>query len=391
MKICFLVIDGMNDLPIKQLSNKTPLEVAKTETIDFLASKGSYGLIKLFDFAPESDEAMMALLDLNPEKNFPGRGILEAYGAGLALERNAIYFRCNVVKVKGKRILDFQAKISDKLKKKIEKLINSIDLGINFKFKFTKGHRAVLIFKGKNFSDAVSNTNPVYVIERNKLSKALPRPKSKFYFIKKAIALKKTKNAIFTAKKLNEFTEKVLELLKKYNLAIVVRGASKHGRWFNELKKYKKYREWALISEMPVEIAIGKLVGMKIYNYEQSYIKLVKKVLNLLRKHNVYLQIKGPDAHGHRGDYRGKIKSIEKIDRKFLRPLIKGLLGKNIQLIITCDHITSSKHLSHYKGPVTFLKVNLRNIKKIEKTKINFSEKLCRSRKIIKPKFLLKL
>ncbi|WP_250664487.1 hypothetical protein, partial [Escherichia coli] len=76
-------------------------------------------MVKLFDFAPESDEAMMALLQLNPKKNYPGRGILEAYGAGIPLIKNAVFFRCNIVKVIGKKIVDFEPKLNEKIKKHI--------------------------------------------------------------------------------------------------------------------------------------------------------------------------------------------------------------------------------------------------------------------------------
>lgn len=395
-KICFIVIDGMNDLAIKELNKKTPLEIANTYTMDFLAAKGTYGLVKLFDFAPESDEAMMSLLSLMPEKNYPGRGILEAYGSGLPLEKEAVYFRCNLVKIRGRRILDFQARITKDLIKKIEKTINRINLNIDFEFKFTKGHRAVLIFRGKKFSDAVTNTNPVYIplnhIGSGKLSKALPRPPNKSYFIKSSKPLKKTKEAIFTAKKINEFTKKTLKVLKPYGLGIILRGASKLGLWFQSLKKSKKYSKWALVSEMPVEIAIGKILGMKIFDYYSDYRKLSHIVLKLLRTRNVYLQIKGPDSYGHRGDYLRKTESIEKIDKQFLSPLVENLVGRNVLLIITCDHITSSKHYSHYKGPTTFIKTNLNSLYKDKKYKIlNFSEKECKKKKIIKPSDLIKV
>lgn len=404
-RVLFLVVDGMNDLPIAELKGSTPLEIAKTFAMDFLASRGDCGLLKLFDFGPESDEAMLALLGLKPELLYPGRGILEAYGSGLAIENNAIYFRCNLVKVKGRRILDFEFKPDEKLKKKIEKIISKIKLGINFKFKFVKGHRAILIFRERELGDKVTNTNPAYELcGINKLSKALPRPKNRAFFIKPAEAL--DESSLLTAKKLNEFSEKALLALKHagLELGIVARGASKKGKWFDKLKRIKKFRGWALISEMPVEIAIGKLLGMKIYDYTNNYNLLAEKVAKLLSKHNVYLQIKGPDAYGHRGDYRGKAACIEEIDRLFLLPLLEKLAGKKIKLILTCDHITSSKHLSHYPGPLTWIKCDLARIRKEEleelvslsqissksyKSKLKFSEKSCEKKKIIKASQLL--
>jgi 2,3-bisphosphoglycerate-independent phosphoglycerate mutase len=388
MKTCVVIVDGMNDLPIKQLGG-TPLEKAKTYAMDAIASQES-GCIKLFDFAPESDEAMMALLDLKPEKNYPGRGILEAYGAGFRLKANAIYFRCNIAKVEGKKIVDFEASIDEKLKKRIERIVNGIDIGLDFEFKFTKGHRAVLIFKdkAKKLSDKVSNTNPAYKTKAgSKLSIALPRPKGKDYFILSSRPLEKTSAAAFTTSKLNEFTEKTLQALRQRGLkfGILVRGASRLGKWSEEIKRIAKKRGfegWALISEMPVEIAIAKLLGMKIYKYPKSYQKLVELIVELLKRKSVYVQIKGPDAYAHRGDFVGKAKSIEEIDANFLMPLIKKLQEQSIEveLIVSCDHVTSSKHRSHYRGNVTYAKAKL---PALLKPKTKFSERLCRKKKKI--------
>jgi 2,3-bisphosphoglycerate-independent phosphoglycerate mutase len=377
MKICFVVIDGMNDLPIKELSQKTPLEVAKTKWIDILASNGVYGKIKFFDFAPESDEAMMKLLGLNPEKNYPGRGVFEALGSNMKLEKVALYFRANIVKVEEGKIKDFEPEINEKQKKEIEKNVKSIKLKVPFIFKLTKDYRGVLILKG-NLSDCISNTNPSYKRVGN-LSMAV----KKSPYIKRCLPLKNTKKAKLTAEIVNDFTKKTLETLKKFNLAIVLRGASKVGEWKKRIEN--RYKGWIVISDMPVERGIGKIIGMKIMDYEKDYKKLAEKVSKAIERENVYLQIKGPDYYSHKGDYLKKIKAIEKIDREFFSYLIKNLMGKDIWLIVACDHITSTKHKRHYKGNPTFIKVNLKNLK-MKKT-LKFSEKICK--KTVEPDFLL--
>ena len=45
MKLIYVAIDGMGDLPIKELHNKTPLEAAETPNMDALASNGKTGLM----------------------------------------------------------------------------------------------------------------------------------------------------------------------------------------------------------------------------------------------------------------------------------------------------------------------------------------------------------
>ena len=39
-KLLYVAIDGMGDLPIKALDNKTPLEAAETPNMDALAKNG---------------------------------------------------------------------------------------------------------------------------------------------------------------------------------------------------------------------------------------------------------------------------------------------------------------------------------------------------------------
>ena len=88
MKLLYIVIDGMGDLPNKDLGNKTPLEAAKTPNLDELAKNGQTGLMYSVrkGVAPESDVAVISLLGYDPFKYSTGRGIIEAVGAGIALK-----------------------------------------------------------------------------------------------------------------------------------------------------------------------------------------------------------------------------------------------------------------------------------------------------------------
>ena len=45
LKLIYVVIDGMGDLPIEELGGRTPLEAADTPNMDFLAKTGKTGLM----------------------------------------------------------------------------------------------------------------------------------------------------------------------------------------------------------------------------------------------------------------------------------------------------------------------------------------------------------
>ena len=45
LKLIYVAIDGMGDLPIKALGDKTPLEAAETPNMNALAQNGKTGLM----------------------------------------------------------------------------------------------------------------------------------------------------------------------------------------------------------------------------------------------------------------------------------------------------------------------------------------------------------
>ena len=75
MKILYIVLDGLGDLPIPELDNKTPLESAVTPHMDNLAKIGRTGILYPVDrgIAPESDIAVISLLGYDAKRYYTGR------------------------------------------------------------------------------------------------------------------------------------------------------------------------------------------------------------------------------------------------------------------------------------------------------------------------------
>jgi len=95
MKGILVLIDGLGDLPCRQLNDKTPLESADTPNLDFLAARGEMGMMYSVKpgFIPESDEAIVAIF--GNKQIDSTRGQLEARGADLKLARGDLAFRAN--------------------------------------------------------------------------------------------------------------------------------------------------------------------------------------------------------------------------------------------------------------------------------------------------------
>lgn len=347
MKKILIILDGLADK-----GNNTSLQLAKTPNLDLLAKNGKTGLMyPIKNIAPESGASQFSILGQDLAK-YPGRGPIEALGLGIKLKKGEIALRCNFAKIKGEKITDIRAKIpSKKILSKLNKLNPDIKIIPSI------GYRAVMIIK--NASPNVSNTHPGYIKHKN-ISKAIT-----------AIKTKKTcKGDKKTSKKINDFIKEVEKILT--NRTILIRGAGKAP------PKIKKIENWALIADMPVEIGLGRLLSMQILKKEE----VIKQTISC--KKNIYVQIKGPDTYGHKGDKKAKIKAIEKID-KTLKPLTKL---KNTIICITSDHATPCSLKRHSADPVPVL------IYGKGKDKVNrFSEKDCKkgSLKQIYGKDLMKL
>ncbi|TBR15499.1 phosphoglycerate mutase, partial [bacterium] len=171
-KILYVVLDGLGDLPIKDLGDKTPLEAALTPNMDRLAQKGKTGVVYPVGkgIAPESDVAVISLLGYDAHKYYTGRGPLEAFAEGVQIADGNLALRVNFATVDADGITIKDRRVGRNLSTEeatlLAKEINSkVTLsGGTFEFKNTIGHRGVLVIRGMHskLSGWVNNTDPAY-------------------------------------------------------------------------------------------------------------------------------------------------------------------------------------------------------------------------------------
>jgi 2,3-bisphosphoglycerate-independent phosphoglycerate mutase len=201
MKGILVVIDGLGDLPSRQLKGKTPLEAAEMPNLDFLANRGVMGYMYPVrpGFVPESDEAVVSIFgnDLIDST----RGQLEARGAGLKLTRGDLAIRVNFATIdslKSGKILDRRAgrTLTTAEAEILSKTLNKIKLPCKFEFKSTIQHRAVLVLRG-GFSDNITGNDYTY-------SKGEASAAEKIGTFK---PLDEDENSVYTANILKEFMD----------------------------------------------------------------------------------------------------------------------------------------------------------------------------------------
>jgi len=371
MKAGYVLLDGCADRPCPSLNFTTPLEAAFTPNLDTIASRARLGRVITVgrNISPESDIAVFNMLGYSFEKGYPGRGVIEAIGAGLEFRDGELAMRANLATAKGSAILDRRAgrNLTDGEAKLLERVVNEIKLdGAEFEFRATVSYRGVVVFRAAEpLSAAIGNTDPAYARvggfgaakatargERIQLS----RPETGERAAKLAAAL------------VNEFTEKSGRALAKSDVnaarvregklpanCTLLRDAGDHLPSLLSFNEKYGMKGTALV-EMPAEVGIARLLGMKMVRLEdRNDIRKKAEVFNRETSDGtvVYVHIKGPDEFGHDGDAEGKKKNIESIDRDFFS-VAADKLG-DVRLAVSCDHATPCTMKMHSSDPVPLL------------------------------------
>jgi 2,3-bisphosphoglycerate-independent phosphoglycerate mutase len=400
--LIYVVIDGMGDMPVKELGNRTPLEAAQTPNMDFLAKNGKTGLMYTVGkgIAPESDVAVISILGYDPFKYSTGRGILEAVGADVKVNNGDLALRCNFATLGyGNGILDRRAgrnlttEEAGELANAVNENVKLESYPVDFEFRNTIGYRAVLVIRSKEkpLSSKITNTDPAY----SRIDK-LGVAKTKIEMVlKECEPMDKTEQAKISAKIVNEFVKKshivldqhevnkrrVAEGKLKANVILTRDGGHVLPKFFDINEKYNV--NFVSFAEMPVEKGISKLVGMHVTaipppsnDKKKDYTLRVKKLLDQLSLYDCfYIHIKGPDEPGHDGDFDVKTDIISVIDKYFFGPLLERIRLKDWVICVTADHSTPCKLKAHSDSPVPLLisgnKIEGDNVSK-------FSEKECK-------------
>jgi len=378
MKYVILIGDGMSDLPLKELGGKTPLEVAKTPTLDYLAKHGTCGWTSNVPkgLTPGSDVAAMSIFGYDPQKYYTGRGPLEAASLGVKIKKGDIAFRCNLVTIKDGKMADFTAGHIDTPEAKI--IIKSLDkrLGSNV-IRFYPGlsYRHLMLIRDRTLKSVEGlKCFPPHDITQKLIENYLPSgtaDKLLKYLMKESIMILLEHPVNF---------ERIKKGQKPANM-IWLWGAGE----LPNLKPFKKQygKSAAVITAVHLIKGLGKILGMEnikvpgVTGYlDTNYIGKATYALRALKKNDLAIvHVESPDETGHMGDLKGKIKAIEDFDSKVVKTVLDGLQksGEDFRILVLPDHPTPIAKMTHTSDPVPFALFESKNVKS---GKINgFSEK----------------
>lgn len=358
-KAVIFLADGMADLPIAELGGRTPLEFAETPAMDAIAREGASGT---FFTLPEglptsSDVANMSVLGFYPEKNYPGRGPIEAVSQGIELGDDDVAWRCNLVTVSPDGVLlDYSSGHLDEAKART--LMNDLEREFGSdKVTFYPGvsYRNLLVLHGKEFSDKVAYHKPdssqgIAVSELRKTP------------------LDDSAEARHTVEFLEELAARTDEFLRRHPLnrdcaspANAIwpwsPGHRPHMQTFSERYAGKR---GAIVSAVDVVKGIGRCAGMTVPEVpgatgfvDTNYEGKVQAALKALEDHDlVYLHVEAIDECSHMGDLQLKLRAIRDFDRRVVAPVRAALAGEKVNFAILPDHPVPLSLRKHTTTPV---------------------------------------
>lgn len=345
-KILLVVLDGVGGLP-KSFGGQTELATAHTPNLDSLAKQSALGLLTPVypGLAPGSGPGHLSLFGYDPFKYLVGRGALSAIGIGADFQDGDVGVRGNFATLDASGLVkDRRAgRPSDpeniRVVGKLKAAIQEIE-GVRVSFYTESEHRFVVILRGAELGEKVSDTDP---------------QKTGVAPLKSHAHAGGDSASDTTARVLNTLTARIQEVLKdepQINGALF-RGISERPKFPTMQQVYKLNP--ACVASYPMYKGVASLVGMEVLRVE-GVEDAPEGKLKTLQEHwgkydFFYLHFKKTDSTGEDGNFDEKAHKVEIFDH--LLPELLAL--KPDVLAITGDHSTPSVLKAHSWHPVPLL------------------------------------
>ena len=361
MKYVVVLGDGMADEPIEALGDKTPLAYAKTETMDALSKKAEIGLVHTIPegMKPGSDTANLSVLGYDPKIYYSGRSPLEALSIGVPMKDTDIAIRCNIVTLSEEDVPFEERTIIDHSSSEISTedcavLLKAVmeELG-NETYQFYVGtsYRHCLIW---NEGKVVELTPPHDVLGRV-IKEYLPSDKALYEMMKKSydilvnhpINIERKKQGLNPANCCWFWGAGTKPMLSSFE-----EKTGKKGMMVSAVDLLKGIAVGAGMGVAEVEGANGGL--------NTNYAGKVEAAVKALTEDGydfAYIHVEAPDEMGHQGSVEKKVKAIEYLDEKVIKPVVESLNAKGIdfRMLVLPDHPTPICVRTHTSDSVPYM------------------------------------
>lgn len=359
-KIVLIVMDGLGGLPLTA-DGRTELETAETPNMNLLTKEGSLGQIVpvRHGITPGSGPAHLALFGIDPLEYEFGRGVLEATGIGFDLKPGDVAARANFCTLDTEgNIVDRRAGVlPDQEAKPIIERLQSIEIPeIKVDVQHVKEYRFVVIFRGLGIDPNITDTDPQMTGVAPLAAKA------------------RSTESEHAAELINQW---LIEARKK--LTDEPKANFLNLRGFSTLPKLPQFEDTYGLHAVCIAVytmyrGLSRLVGMEIQTFNgESPTDEFAAAAEVWEKYDFFfIHIKQTDSRAELGDFNGKVKLIEEVDSAL--PILLKL--NPAVIVITGDHTTPARMMSHSWHPVPFLLWAPKTVRPDNQTK--FGEMYCR-------------
>jgi 2,3-bisphosphoglycerate-independent phosphoglycerate mutase len=338
-KIVLLTLDGLGGLPVES-EGPTELEAARKPNLDRLASESTLGqMIPIRPgITPGSGPAHLALFGYDPIHYAVGRGVLEATGIGMEVNKGDIAARGNFCTLDSNgMIVDRRAgRIpSDEAIPLVERLSEIQIPGVEVDVQHVREYRFAIILRGEDLEPELEDTDP----QATGLS---PLP-----------VQAREKGSQRAADLVERWITEARARLAGESRAngLTLRGFSTDP----DLPKFPEIYglKAACIAVYPMYRGVSRLVGMEVKKFQgdapEDEFRMAGEIWEEFDF--FFIHIKKTDSMGEDGNFMGKVDIIEAVDEAL--PSLLDL--KPDVLCVTSDHSTPVRLKTHSWHPVPTL------------------------------------
>ena len=367
MKHIIILGDGMADHAVERLGGKTLLQYADKPMMDLLAKNGRTGRLVTVPegFPPGSEVANTAILGYDLNAVYEGRGPLEAASIGYDMQPDDFAIRCNIITLQDGRIITHNG--GNLRTEDASTLIDYLNehLGSE-RVRFICGiqYRHLLVIKGGNKHIVC---NPPHDHPNEEWRPLLVKAEEGY-----------EKEAQETADLINDLILKSQELLAKhpYNLEKAKRGerqANSIWPWSGGyrpsmqtlMEQYPQIKTGAVISAVDLIRGIGHYAGLRIIEVpgatglaNTNYEGKAQAAIDALKTDDfVFVHVEATDEAGHDGDVELKLKAIDYLDRRLIKPVLEAIqqMDEPVCVAVLPDQPTPVELRIHVNEPVPFI------------------------------------
>ena len=362
----------MADHPVERLGGKTLLEYARPEYMNRLAKMGRTGRLQTIPsgFAPGSEVANTSILGYDLNKVYEGRGPLEAASIGYELHPDDLALRCNIISLADGNIIthnggNLETADADVLIQELNKYLG------DDRVRFITGiqYRHLLVIRGgsKHVVCAPPHDHP-----NEPWEKLLVKAEDN------APVEPGRMTAEETAELINRLIIESQQILSAHpftrnRAANGERQANSIWPWGGGYRPsmqpltqlYPQVKSGTVISAVDLIRGIGHYAGLEIVNVEgatglanTNYEGKAQAAIEALQHDDfVFVHVEATDEAGHDGDLELKLRAINYLDKRLIKPVYEAVCQMNepVCIAILPDHPTPVEMRIHVDEPVPFL------------------------------------